>query len=309
MRGLSLDRSIVVYQESAIFVGRYTGNPAAPFDFGEGPVYEGTETPYYRNTVITVEGVQHAYAGRTEFYTFDLVSRTPKAVPLLQRMANVFFSQARLENTNLIFSADNAMTKEIWICFPSTSDDKVIAFDYQYKSVSTIGTEYTAAALIKKPSSEILVGVTQDWFVTGDSRGRVLQYGKAHEPQPQWGDQSEIVHRLGSAYTSTLKSGLWGHPVHETSLTGYIPLMATQNPLGSPVTVKLYGYRNPSEPARLLATQVVGAPDAENLVATHFLENYFQDELTCSSLAQVRLAGKSVLAEGVASQSFIRRET
>jgi len=97
--------------------------------------------------------------------------------------------------------------------------------------------------------------------------------------------------------------------VHETSLTGYVALMATQNERLSSLTVNIYGTRNPSEEPDLLASEEIEEPDSENLVSLHFLENYFQDEIIVESTGQARIAGRSILVEGVASKSFIRRET
>lgn len=307
--GRVLDKSIVVYKDGGeVFVGRYTGNVLAPFDFGQGPVYRGPEMPYYRNTVIE-RGDHHVYAGRQNFYSFNLVTRRPQIVPLMERVAMTFFKEATIGNTNLIFAFDNTLTKQIFLCFPSASEDKGIAFDYEHNTVSTLGAQYTAGAAVKKPAAGIAIGVQEDWVVIGDAQGRVLQYGKATQAQANWTGASAIYHRLGVGYASRLKGGMFGHPVHETLLTGYIAAMATQNPSGTSLTVNIYGYRNPSEAARLLGSAEVDQPDQENLVPTQFLENYFQDELVCSVLGDARISKRSVLVSGVASKGFIRRET
>ena len=303
-----LDKRIVVYNDGgAIFVGRYTGNVLSPFDYGEGPVYRGPETPYYRHTLID-RGDFHVYAGRNNFYNFSLVTRRPQIVPLMERMKSVFYKQATIANTNLIFAADNILTKQIFLCFPSSAEDKGIAYDYEHDRVSTLGTQYTALAAIIKPKAGLAIGEQENWVVCGDSTGRVLQYGRADVAQEQWDGGKAIYHRLGVAVRSVLKSGMFGHPVHESELRGYLVQMATQNPGGSQMTVNVYGFTNPSETPRLLFSEKLEAPNDGNFIPTHFLECYFQDELICEVLNDARMSRRSVLITGVASKSALRRE-
>jgi len=168
---------LVIQTETDIFLARYTQNVAAPFDFQIVRIPENTSL-FYRNTPILVNGLFLLYAARNGFMRFDLSTQIPYEVTELQDCQSLFFSQAKLENTEKIFSMDNAATKEIYVCFPSTTDDKSLRFDYEFHqalkpvpTVSTTSASYTAGSMCDQP------GGSERWFVMGASGGKVLKYG------------------------------------------------------------------------------------------------------------------------------------
>jgi len=84
-----------------------------------------------------------------------------------------------------IFAVENPLTKEIWIAFPSSSDQNVLRFDTDMQTVSTSGLPIASACAVTKPenTTEIKVGVR--WFIMGGKDGSVLRYGLTSEqPKP-----------------------------------------------------------------------------------------------------------------------------
>lgn len=268
LKMLELRGYIVIYKETGIFIGRFTGATARPFEYEELDVPVATAL-YHPDTLILVNGGYHLYASKDSFYRFDLATRHPQVFepfaacrdkffdaldikPLLGPEvggeiavggAEVFeeltgltpgaeyeltyesgevvrvqasaegeytvfpppgwtpqedpedeelflpikfsFRQVLGSNSSLVFAADNAVTKEIFVCFPSTTDDKVLRFDYETGTASTSGAAYSAAATIQRPTSKVQVGVNEQWFVMGTDGGKVLRYGRiAGNPIP-----------------------------------------------------------------------------------------------------------------------------
>lgn len=184
---LDLKGSLVVYKETAIFVGSYSGTTGAPFNFSNNSVYRGEKNLYHENTLqlVTNDGVEfHVYAGQNDFYRFDLVYQEPVEIKVLTPCKNLFFDNVQPPQTTdpiSCFAATNPLTKEVWFCVPeSTSSDAVVRYDYFNEQVSTSSAVYTAAAGVKKPVAGIQVGVVEDWFIMGLSNGTVVRYGRTN---------------------------------------------------------------------------------------------------------------------------------
>lgn len=177
---LKLANVLVVYKDTEIFLGVFTGVVETPFEFQT--VHTGSESDglYYRFTLIEVNfnGVDfHLYAGRNKFYRFDLTTRSPVSMEVFELCKNVFFDKVSLEDTNECFAADNPVTNEIFICFPGEAE-KALRFDYEFGTVSTTGAEFTAAANIKRPVVGLQTGPSDDWFIMGLANGTVVRYGR-----------------------------------------------------------------------------------------------------------------------------------
>jgi hypothetical protein len=256
---MDLQGYLIVYKDTSIFFGQFTGVAGAAIDFSQSPAYHGDKTLYYRNTLIEVNAkgqVFHFYAGRNSFYKLDIVLRVPVEVEQGEACKNLFFDNVDIPGTlgvelvaagqvypdseevlipttaggsyyylggdnelglfngnelvgtgqfiatgstvsiegfvpgsavtaslqalnNIgVFSAENPITKEIFVCFPtSQSPDKAIRFDYFTGEVSTTSAAYTAAAAVKRPVAGIQVGPSEDWFIMADASGTVSRYG------------------------------------------------------------------------------------------------------------------------------------
>jgi hypothetical protein len=292
--------TLVTYKETAAFLSQYTGNVNEPFTAVRR--YQGSKTPFYRDTLINVDGRFHLYAGRTSYYSFDLVAQSPEEFEPLEACHDLFYSQATLDNKKLIFAFHNVLTKEVFFCFPSETVHKALCYDYNRTrlapagTVSTTGVQYTAGAWIKKPIGGLVIGITEDWVVLGGATGMVMRYGKADVPDDGFGGAQAIFNRLGAGYQSRLKGGLWGDRFHETTITEWMGELSTQDhPTVASYTFNLYGYRNSAEAPRLVMTTPLPLPATENLVPMLFREHFFQDEIVVEgSNNPMRLAARTV---------------
>ncbi len=312
IRMLPLKNALVIYKDTSIFMCRYTALPEAPFDFGQqGPVYRGSQIPYYRNTLLTVNDEVHLYAGRDHFYVFDISTRTPREHQPALAVANLFYDHATLARTNEIWAADNQITQEIFVGLPIDleNEDQILCFDYHYNTASTSSMRITAGGLVKRPVPGRAVGVVEDWFVMGESSGTVLLYGRCNEPQEQWNDAPAIWHRAGGGYESILKSGLWGSGFSETDLIAYMPeLSSFESPTQAQVELTLFGWKNSAKPPpEELAVVLLEAPADFNCPEMFFRHFYFQDQLRIEGANNsCRLAARTIEASPVGSRSFGR---
>jgi hypothetical protein len=324
---LELDGSLVIYKDTAIALARYTGDVAAPFAFQLRRV-AASHCLYFRNTLIMVnEGrqvyggsAQHIYAGRNSFYAFRTMDDVPVEIPELEACKNLFFSKASLENSKWIFAANNILSKEIFFGnFPYTGSDLVLCLEYMSQpwTVSTSDAMISAAASVKRPAAGATVGETSDFFLLGTPRGVVLLYGLINDPDVFSGAKQIFYRRDANPYSATklsypsrLRSGLssFGSSSSEKDIRSFVPILSSKSP-ATALTFTLFGTRNPVEsPATLMS---VAVPADENLVALHYREVYFADQIAVESGIDnaLELVARCYDISGVKSASFVRRKT
>lgn len=101
---MELSGYLIVYKDTAIFVGQYNGVAGSVFTFDGQNKYKGSKTLYYRYTLIKVNaGGQdfHLFAGRQSFYRFDIVTRQPVEVETGELCKNLFFDNVDLPGFTL----------------------------------------------------------------------------------------------------------------------------------------------------------------------------------------------------------------
>ena len=307
-----LQNMIVIYKDTSIFVGQYTGNTNIPFKFRVITI-PSTQALYYKHTLIPVKN-SHVYAGRDSFYSFDLTSGGPKELSQLAAVKNVFFDQNEIGSTNDVFAADNVLTNEIWFCFTSLSDDSAICYDYRNNTASTSAGSFSAAASIKKPPA-----TNQDWFIMGTAQGAIFRYGLSNEDESEWSNKKAIYYRRTNsystsevAYSSKLKGGLanLGDAYNEKDFRGYLVQLASQQEENAVLTIKIYGYANAYGSATTLVNGFqITTPATRNLVPCFFRSHLFQDEITATEYKNVRLAARTFDVSMVSSSSEIRQPT
>lgn len=172
----TLKKALVVFKDTAIFVGTYTGRLGGLFSFDKA-VPHTSASVYFRNTLIAINDQTLFYAGRNAFYGFDLTTQRPQELQVMELISNLFFDQAGLADQNEVWAAENAVTKEVFFVFPSNTEDRAICYDYFTNTCSTTSMEITAGATIKKPISGLGTGPLEDWFIVGLPDGSVAQYG------------------------------------------------------------------------------------------------------------------------------------
>jgi hypothetical protein len=169
LKGLAIKTVGLIFTETAIFISRYIPT-AGTFSYQLIEIPESAAL-FYRNTPIVVNGEWILYAAENQFCRFDLTGQMPREVDILDGCDDIFFSQAVPENMEDIFTADNVVTKEVFICFPSSSSDKSIRLDYSQGTVST------SAIACRSATSAIFPGTTRSIFLIGADAGKVLRYG------------------------------------------------------------------------------------------------------------------------------------
>lgn len=318
LRMLGLSGALIIYKDTSIFMAQYTGDVAKPFDFIELEIPK-TMSLFYRWTAISVGGQYHIYAGRNAFYRFDLTSRVPQLITDFEVCSDIFFSQATLAQMELIYSADNSLTSEIWIQFPSATSDKGMRFDYKFGTIATTDLAVSAAGTVKRPATGNSTGAIDHWFVMGTSAGVVLVYGKTDQPQPQpgWANGNAIFYRRSAypfsatkvAYTSTLKAGMgdFGDMYNEKNLRAYVLYLSSQSP-NCVIAMNLYGVRNTAETPVLLLAYSLASPKTTNLIPVTYSQMYYQDELIIAGVDNpCRISARTFDPSLDDSQSHLRR--
>jgi hypothetical protein len=305
-----LQNMIVIYKDTSIFVGQYTGNTNIPFKFRVIKV-PSSQALYYKNTLVPLKN-SHVYIGRDSFYSFDLSSGGPKEVSALASIKDLFFSQSEITSTNSVFAADNVLTNEIWFCFSSLTDDNAICYDYRHETASTTNTDVSAAASVKKPPA-----TNEDWFVMGTNVGGVIRYGLSNEDVSDWEGKRSIYWKRPSNYSTTkvsysskLQGGLanFGDAYNEKDFRGYLLQLASQQEENATLTIKVYGYSNPYGTATTLVSDYqITAPSTRNLVPCFFRQHLFQDEIVATEQKNVRIAARTFDVGMVASASETRQ--
>jgi hypothetical protein len=278
LRMMELAGVLVIYKDGSIYLGQYVGQAPTIFDFRRRCAT--LDTPFYRWTLVTSKDTNsHVYAGRNSFFKFDLARQAPQEVWIEQR--NLFYDTASPADNELIFSADNQVTRELFFCQPQGT----LCYDYLFGTFSTTTALYSAAQSIQKPLQGLLIESAEYWFVCGTKDGVVLQYGKTDIPQQQWGGRTAIYHRSGSAYSAVLQSGLFGDPRDQINLHSYeAGISSLSYPTSTQVNVQVYSYANPSEAGNLEMDETLTMPAAENFLPCLFIGNFFQDRLTVNVL-------------------------
>ncbi len=322
LRGIQLKTVFIILKDTSFFIARFTGNVDAPFEFSEPVPAVEHKGIHYRWTLAVVDAEWLVYAGRSGFYRWDLTNQIPLDIKEFDLCANIFFDQATIDNTDSIFVANNAITRQLFFVFPSTTEDRALVYEYKFKTCSTTSMAITAAATVKRPQSGLAVGTTEDWFVMGTAQGVVLLYGKVDKALGQWNNSKEIYYRRGSSpysgvrsdYSSILQSGLshFGDQFTEKDTKDFILYLASQmagsTALAPNVTFELFGTRNLAETKTLLLTYVVPQPETNNLIPFYFRAHYFQSRITVGGLDRnCRISGWAWSVSGVRSGSNIRR--
>ena len=93
-----------------------------------------------------------------------------------------FWLKAADDSEDRMWAVENAVTKEVWIGFPSRTSQNIIRLDLDSLTVSTSGLDIASARTISKPENSAEVGRNTKWFVMGGSLGEVFRYGFTNEP-------------------------------------------------------------------------------------------------------------------------------
>lgn len=302
VRGVKLGDQALIAKTSGFIVAQFTGDRARPFTFER--VYgteSGDDTVYYRWTLVAVGKEYVLYAGKKDFYRFDLVSRIPRLHPKLLLCSNLFYENADITKFEEVFAADNGLTAEIWISIPWNASDCMLCFDYLFNTVSTVTELYTAAATVDRPVALVEPSYSahpETWFVMAAANATLLR------------SNLTLWTRRGATYVSDLLMGLsdFGDPMNEKHINQYVLLPASQSP-DTPVTLNFLTVRNPSETAADISGSptVMATPRTKNTVYLHTLAHLIQERIRVSSSANFRMSRRVWAVGRVGSASVVRR--
>lgn len=298
LRITQLQGRMVVLKDTGIFLGAATGDATNPFQFSI--VYRGTKTIFWQWMMENINGTYLLFAGKNEFFTFDLSSLLPQVHPKMRLCSDIFYSNVTDETLNdQCFSAINEITAEVWFTFPNSTTDKAICYDYKYESVSTSAAAYTATGTIKKPVAGVSVGAEENWFIMAHANN-ILQYGLTDVTPGIWT-------RNTANYDSLLKSGYvdFGDGFNEKDLRAHVVYFGNVSP--APIELTMFGARNANEPPQTLFVRSIAAPTYKNLTSTYFKKIYFQDQLRVTgSAANCELTARTFQPAVIQSQSTTR---
>lgn len=259
LRIMSLKRQLLVFRETGIFSGRYTGNVETPFIFT--PEFQGSDVPVYPDAAIEIAGEMIVYPTKSRFYYFD-GSSAPQIFKSLDAARSNFFSSAQADPLN-VFASHNEVTREVW--FHTAAG--VLAFDYFQKTAAWIDEPYSGGATIQIPSTG------EHWYVLVRSDG---VYRCA-------ANESGVITRKrnGTSVVATLKSGMYsiGDESTQKTIRGYLPLLGV-GCQDTRLEVTLYGSEAVSLSPRVLCSVQLPAPGESPLISAFFRNTYLQDKIS-----------------------------
>jgi len=282
--------TLVVFKDTTIFLGRYTGDVDDPFTFRI--VYRGEDTIFWRWGLVRVNGDYLVYPGRNKFFRFDVITANPVPMEKLSLCDDIFYSNVERADMERVYGSVNTITSEIWWNFPNGVTDKALCWDYKFNTCSTVDKYYSASESIESPTEGQFSGPSEHLFVMGGPDVTMYTYGRANLKRDQFAGETSMYSREGYydiipanwidrvAYTPVLLSG-WGivnDEFNEKILKRYVLILSSQSD-NPEVRIKLYGTLNPSKTQKLLADVQLPEPDTENSIETYFKENYYRDEI------------------------------
>lgn len=260
---------LVVTRTTGIYLGRYTGDPNAPFVFT--PAYHGSNVPLWPDAIANVTGDYLLYPARgNRIFKYDATS-WPQVHQVTDDAKSLFFTG--YDQADEVFAADNEITKEIWFMFP----DKTVAFDYATTggTVSVIDQLFNAAAMVHRPLS------TDFWFILSIGRF-IYTYGLVFGIAP-----IQTWLRDAVAVEATLLYGLWsaGDQGHEKLLRELTPIFASQSP-DTAVEVEIGATHNPNVAVtqKLVPPEALPTPSGRNYVTCAIQAIYLQPRLTITDV-------------------------
>ena len=286
---LELESTLVIYKDTSIFLVNQSSSNDAPYVFRLRKIPK-SHSLYFRNTLVLVDSKYHLYAGKNSFYRFDLSLQRPVEDVPSELCKDSFYHNATLAGTHDVWSAVNALTKEVFMVVVGAGNDTALCFDYLYGTASTSDAAISAAATVKRPKGSALTGETEDWFVMGTDDGCILVYGKANEPVDSWGDVKEIFYRRSGypfasptqSYDSIMRTGLgdFGSPYMHKILRAIQVQVSSKSGI-HPIKLMPIGAEAPSAGVtQLMASHFeLDKPDVANRVNLYFRGYFFGDEI------------------------------
>jgi hypothetical protein len=256
---------LVVIRSTGIYMGRYTGDPSAPFVFT--PKYTGSNVPQWPDAIANIKGDYLLYpAVGNRMVRFDGVT-WPEIHETTDQAASLFFDG--YDQDDEVFTVENPIEKEWWFCYPDTT--LCVDYDTAGGTLSELDQAFNAAAVVHK------TGTTDVWFIMAITRF-IYTYGLVYGITP-----IETWLRDGVAVDSVMKFGMnsFGDQGNEKLLLSLTPILSSSSP-DVDIELQIYGAHNPNAtPVALLSpVESLPTPRGNNFVTLAFQTLYAQDEIT-----------------------------
>lgn len=317
---LPLAGILVIYKTDSIVLCSYTGDMSSPMTYRWRPI-PNSQALYYKNTLVNVGDNVHIYAGRDDFWVFDLASQAPRQHDELQLCKSVFFSAASIKDEDAVFAVDNPLTQEVWFAVPAAIEaendekDTVLCWCYGlYKGARTSTAKITAAGRMRRPTQDRSIA-SDCWFLMGHVDKTLVMYGLSTEPISAWGDKKAIYYRRSglsankSGYTAIIESGLgsFGNTTNELHLEGYQLSVHSAQP-DILLNVTIIGSDSPSSTPTELFTIQLDNQTIADFVPTHYIYRYFADRIVKPApvLDRATLMYRNWIIATVGSQGWTR---
>jgi hypothetical protein len=318
IRAMELKSRLVIWKDDIIYVASYTGVANDPFSFEK--VYQGNDSIFWRWCLSRVDGEYFVYPGKNRFYRFDLVTKSPRPMTKLGLCDNLFYDYSTVDQMERTYSAVNAVTREVWFVIPEAPVDKVLAWDFEYDTCSTIDKHYSAASTIDSVIEVVQFGPSTVLFVMGTSDGVLLTYGMSDVVRVQLENSKHIYSREGVyepdllnwvdrvEYDSTFRSGLNSitqefDEIILKSLGIIYSSLTVNNPN---LNATLFSTINPSQTKEQLFSVDLTSMGIENTVQAYFIKNYYQDQVIITGFDYAGISSRIFSFDPIDSQSVNR---
>jgi hypothetical protein len=315
-----LQNSLIVYKDKEIVQVEFTANESAPFRTRLIKTEENNL--YFKNSLLTLDGETHFFAGRDAFYLFGLGDSAPREIQLGRLVREKFFQNAFISNTKNVFSSQNRLTDEVWINFLENGSPVSLCWNYVDQSFSYTDMGNTASAMITRPRS----ASEEAMYLMGFSNGVLCFYGLSDKNQWNWGNTRKIFYRRNEfdlddpaaaeklGYTSILKSGRgdFGDSYNEKTLRGYVLIAASSQPADHDVKVKLTAFGNPFDTTGIELMDggeyTLSNLQAQNLIPLFGKAHLLQDTITIDGKDNpVEITARIFDVSGVKTRSETRQ--
>lgn len=291
---MKLTDKLVIYRETGYWMGSITSSVEDPFAFTER--YRGQRYAAFRNTVTNISDKYHMFMGYQGVFKIDLTEAEPSWVPAFQVGPEVWRT-LKMSDAERVFTYNNSLTSEIWLCLPKRFDDPTFCFDYRTSTLSTIDQHFTAGLVIRRPQNTMVEQSDDMCVITYD--GIIYTYGY------EIAGRKGIYNRVFADYTSVLGSSLMNFSgrFNEKDLRSYVLLLDQADPTIG-LKMQIYTQGSPLDEPVLAAEHSIKDLDDETMVPLWVRSLFFKDTITVEgSNNPMRLTSRLYELSNVESRS------
>jgi hypothetical protein len=305
---MPLQNRLIVYRPFSIFIGVYTGEPEAPFQFDR--TYQGERAMKFPYTLINIRGQVHMYAGATIFYTYKLGSLEPDVDSTMIKCANEEFFSRNFLGSDIasIYVSDNGITSEAMFTIPDSGGvRRTLCYNYDDSTASVISGDwdFRSSVTVRRPTAGNIPDNTESWFIMGTANGLIFAYGLTSKALT-------VMTRNGAFWNALMLTTHlgFGDEFNEKDLRTVVPLFNNKSGVAFPIVIETSTYKDVATPGVVRTTQVVPTPSGDTVVPTWQRAMYHRistlAQINSAVVSQPSLAGYIAEADIVGTRSVTR---